>query len=158
MKTLLLFLFTFTASFAQDFVVTRGGLVSKADDTKNYFVANFNGVPADTLYANANKYIQETYNNGPVSVMKSNDAGKLISFTSSDYFISKAKINKTKEEVTYYAAYTTTVEFKNDKVKITFSNIDIYYTDVNNEKHNMPFISYWDDKGKLIDPQSKKIV
>ena len=158
MKTLLLFLLICTATFAQDFTVIPAGLVSKQDVTKNYFVAYFEGVPADTLYSHANKYIQETYNNGNASVMDSAEKGSLISFVSNDMFISKSKRNKSKDEVTYYATFTTTTEFKDNRVKVTYSKIEIYYTDINNEKHVMPFTSFWDDKGKLIEPQAKKIV
>jgi|GEM_PF-2984197 len=158
MKTLLLFLLTCTATFAQDFLVTPAGLLSKQDDTKNYFVASFDGVPADTLYNHANKYIQDTYNNGAASVMESNDKGTLISFVSNDTFISKSKRNKNTEEVTYYATFTTTTEFKDNRVKITYTKIEIYYTDTNNEKHVLLFPSFWDDKGKLLEPQAKKIV
>jgi len=158
MKTLLLLLLTCTATFAQDFVVTRAGLATKEDDTKNYFIAYFDGVPADTLYTHANKYIQDTYNNGTASVMESNEKGTLISFVSNDTFISKSKRNKSKEEVTYYATFTTTTEFKDNRVKITYTKIEIYYTGLNNEKQVLPFTAFWDEKGKLIEPQAKKIV
>ena len=155
MKTLLLFLFACTACIAQEFTVTRGGLASKEDNTQYYVIANFEGISADTLYSNANKYVQKNYRNLG-NTIKNDDENKSVTFETTNVVIKTVKKGTT--DINYFANYSGNLEVKDGKVKIAFTNVDIYTLDAANEKKSYPFTSYWNKKGKIIELEIKKLV
>ena len=154
MKTLLVLLVCSTG-FAQEFVATRTGLASKKDITQNYVILNFDETSADTLYVRAKKYIQKKYS-GARDVVSSDDQNKTISFETAGNGIKTVKKNNA--ETVYLADYKSNIEVKEGKLKITYSNIDIYTEAKDGEKKRFPFDSYWNAKGKVIDAETKKIV
>jgi len=155
MKTLLLFLLISTSCLAQEWTVTKTGLVAKNDDTKNFIIREYSNIPADTLFAVAKKYIQSKYG-GAINVIKSEEAGKFLNFEIADRSVSKVKRNKA--DVEYFVTYKGILEFKDNKAKITFSTVEPYYIDSANEKFSLPFTSYWNSDRKLVDKESKKLI
>ncbi|KGO91329.1 DUF4468 domain-containing protein [Flavobacterium subsaxonicum] len=154
MKTLL-FLFLSCACFAQEFTVTPAGLASKTDPSKTYVVVHFEGVSADSLYASAKRYVQSKYT-GPKDAIKGELPSQFISFeTTSDTIMSVKEKNKT---VAYNATYTTTIDFKDGKIRISFPAVDIYTLNKSGEKEAYPFSAYWNKSGKLVNSRSKKLV
>jgi ABC-type amino acid transport substrate-binding protein len=155
MKTLL-FLFLSCACFAQEFTVTPSGLASKKDPTKVYEVVHFDGISADSLFANAKRYIQSKYT-GPKDAIKGELAGQFITFeTTSTTMMSVKESNKAL--VAYDATYTTTLDFKDGKMKISFPTVEIYTLNKAGEKEVYPFSEYWNKSGKLVNSRSKKLV
>jgi hypothetical protein len=156
MKALLLFLFACTASFAQEFTVTAtGGLVSKKDTKSEYVIAYSKGIPADTLYTSAKKYIEAKSADTQIAV-KSDDPGKILIFETTDAPVSTLK--KKNEEVTYSTSFTTSLEFKDGKTRITYGNIIVYITNSKKEKTDYPLTSIYNSKGKVTDQQAKNLV
>lgn len=155
MKTLLSFLFMCTAGFAQEFVVTQAGLVSKTDNTQNYIIADVQGIPADTLFMNAKKYIQSKYT-GPRDAVNSDDVNKTISFNTAN--VGMITVKKKGVDTVYFADYTGTVEVKDGKARIVFSNVNVYTANPGEDKKQFPVTSFIDAKGKVTDAETKKIV
>lgn len=155
MKTILLFLFACTATFAQEFNVTRGGLTAKGDNSQYYILESFEGIPADSLYANAKRYVQKNYGTLGNSI-KTDDANKSVSFTTAN--VAMKTIKKGSADVTYLSNYTGNIEVKDGKAKIAYTSVDVFANGADNTKQNFPFTSYWNKKGKLVQPEIKKVV
>ena len=155
MKTLLLFLLVCSTGFAQEFTITPSGLVSKADNTQNYIVVDLGAIPSDTLYNNAKKYIQGKYT-GPRDTVNSDDANKSITFNTAN--VGMITVKKKGADNTYFADYTCTVDVKDGKGRVIFTNPTIYTANAGEDKKLMPLNSYFNSKGKVVDAETKKIV
>lgn len=155
MKTLLLFLLICSTGFSQELVATRTGLASKKDITQNYVVLNFDGTSSDSLYTRTKKYIQKRYA-GVRDVVSSDDQNRTITIETANNGIKSVKKNGT--ETVYLADYKANLEVKESKLKITYSNIEIYTEAKDGEKTRFPFDSYWNAKGRVVDAETKKIV
>ena len=153
MKTLLFFLLACTATYAQEFKVTPTGLVSKKQATANYVVAHFDSIPSDTLYANAKKYILSKYS-GIKNPITTDEKGSLLRFETGDQVMST--LTKKNSEIKYMGATTATLEFKDGKVKISYGSISVSMTTGDTTKE-LPLTSFWNNKGKLVDGETKKI-
>jgi len=152
MKTFLLFLLACTASFAQDFTLTQTGkLVSKKDTKVDYIILHSPGITADTLYASAKKYIETKSSDSQIAI-KSEDAGKVLIYETSNAPMSASG------DVNYTASFTTSLEFKDGKARITYGNINMYTTSTNAEKTNYPLTSIYNSKGKVTDQKAKNLI
>lgn len=155
MKALLLFLMACTASFAQNFTVTTtGGLVSKKDSKVDYVIANSPGISADTLYAAAKKYIQ-TKSDGSQVAIKSDEAGKVLIFDTTE---APVTTDDNSTAVAYTSSYTTSIEFKDGKARITYGNIIMYTTGYNKERKDFPLTSVFNSKGKVVNQKAKNLI
>lgn len=155
MKTLLLFLLACTASFAQEFKATPTGLVSKKLATDNYVVASFDSIPADTLYANAKRYILSKYTSGIKNPITTDEKANLLRFDSGEQTMST--LTKKGKEIKYVGSTTGTLEFKEGKVKISYGNV-VVSSITSDVKKDLPLTSYWNSKGKVVDNETKNIV
>lgn len=106
---------------SQKLVVTPDGLRAEADATKDYVVVDVPGKTAAEQYKNLYNYIQMSYKN-PDAVIKGKVEGEYLSFETykPDAVLGKAGMSKS----TFNAKYTTRVDFKDGKARITFSDID----------------------------------
>jgi hypothetical protein len=155
MKALLLFLMACTASFAQNFTVTStGSLVSKKDSKVDYVIANSPGISADSLYAGAKRYMQSKSGEAQVT-LKSEDPGKVLIFETTDAPVTTVENTS---PVAYTASYTTSIEFKEGKARITYGNIIMYTTGTNREKKDFPLTSVYNSKGKVVNQKAKNLV
>jgi len=154
MRLLLLLLFTCTASMAQEFNVSLSGLVSKKDPAKNYVVASFSGVSADSLYAKVSAYMETKYSGA--AVVAETEENKSINYSIQDAAVSTIKKNGA--EVTYYTSYNMLLDFKDGKIRIAFSNVKIYTVNESKEKKDYAYNSFWNTEGKVVDPNTKRIV
>lgn len=153
MKTLLFFLMACTATFAQEFKATPTGLVAKKAPTEAYIVAHFDGIPADTLYANAKRYLLSKYS-GIKNPITADEKGKLLRFETGDQTM--ASQTKKGLETNYVTTTTGTLEFKEGKVKISYGNVAVKSVTGETIKE-LPLTSYWNNNGKIVDANTKDI-
>jgi hypothetical protein len=153
MKTLLFFLMACTAAFAQEFKATPTGLVAKKTPAQAYVVARFDSIPADTLYANAKRYLLSKYS-GIKNPIVGDESGKLLRFETGDQVMSTlaGKGGETK----YLGAATGTLEFKDGKVKISYGNIALKSV-AGETVMELPLTSFWNKKGKIVEANAKNI-
>jgi len=151
MKTLLFLILACTASFAQEFKAIPTGLVSEKDPAINYVVANFDNIPADTLYANAKRYILSRYT-GIKNPIVLDEKASLLRFETVDEVM--AAVDKKNQKVKYLGTATATLEFKDGKVKISYSGVAVSSLTGETRKE-LPLDSFWNAKRKLVDSEAK---
>lgn len=103
------------------FNLTPHWLVSVSDSTKNYVVIIVDSTSAENLYKKTINYINMTYKN-PESVIRGKSENEFLTFATHDE-ISVKFMAETTVDVDYF----TTISYKNDKIKIIFSDIEMYY-------------------------------
>ncbi|MXN91235.1 DUF4468 domain-containing protein [Flavobacterium sp. Sd200] len=152
----LLFLCAFTSGFSQGFVVSKtGGLVSKKDGKVDYIIVESPGIPADTLYASAKKYIETKSADTKISLTGDN-AGKSLIYDTTDASITT--LTKNGQDVSYTATYTTSLEFKDGKARITYGNISIYAQQGGASRESYPLTSVYTAAGKVADKKVKNLI
>lgn len=115
-------LFIAISTFGQEFVVTPEGLRDNSNNDKTYLVISTPNKTAEQNYNNALKYINKTYTN-PKEVIKGDIKSEYLRF---DTFVSGLLIvNNSGAKVSNDVKYTTTLTFKDDRVKYEISNLDL---------------------------------
>jgi hypothetical protein len=134
MKKLALFLtllFSITLT-SQSFEVTQDGLKDAQDLDKEYLVLNFENKNAQELYNKTIRYINETYKN-PEEVIVGNIENEFVKFKT--YQSNFARFKNGFVKIPWSINYTTTISFKDNKVKYEINSIDI----TNKENNNLYF-------------------
>lgn len=155
--TLLTFLFSFISFFAfsQAYVVTPEGLVDATNPDNSYVVIQAEGKTASELYANAIKYINKSYKS-PENVIKGKVEGEHLSYIThvSEFLL----YNNTGAKILIAADFTTTLNFKDGKVKFEISELLM----ANSQGFQLKFMGnifktyvVYNPKGQLRKPETK---
>lgn len=146
-------------SFAQKVVVTPLGIVSESDSEKDYIVIEVPDKTAGELYNNALAYIQKNYKN-PSEVLKAKVENDYIRFdTHADrvFYLNAGLGTKNWGDINY----TTQLDFKDGKIKISFPVIDLKpdaieaQYDIGWKSEGMMNPGLYDKKGKLKQEEAK---
>jgi len=135
------------------YVVTPNGLKSSLDETKEYVVFEAEGKAAKDLYQNTINYINKNYKN-PDEVIKGKVEGEFIKFnTHADKVMALTPMGM---KLYYDANFTTEVEFKEGKFKVTIHSIEMLPDDVSMGRIPFAFSTLWNRKNELKKEQQKK--
>lgn len=110
------------SALAQQFEVTPDGLRDKGNLQNTYLVIETPGKTAAELYQNAIRYVQKQYKN-PDAATKGSIENELLRFDT--YAPQFAKVNNSGAMLVTSMEYGTELQFKDDKVRIEISNVDI---------------------------------
>jgi hypothetical protein len=103
------------------FNLTPHWFVSVQDSTKNYVVITIDSCSADKLYKKTINYINLTYKS-PESVIRGKSENEFLTFVTHDKIV--MKLNRIENvDIEYF----TTISYKDNKIKITFTDVDMYF-------------------------------
>jgi hypothetical protein len=112
--------------YSQKFSVTPEGLKDSLNIDKSYIVINIEGKTAKDLYESIIKYINVTYKN-PKEVLKGNVENEFISF---ETYVANFPLTKNGyAKMNIGTKYTTTLGFKDGKIKYEISDIKMKAVD-----------------------------
>ena len=120
-KIILIALIFFSlCGYSQKFIVTPEGIKDSLNIDKSYVVINVEGKTAKGLYEGVINYINVTYKN-PKDILKGNVENEFISF---ETFVANFPLTKNGyAKMDIGTKYTTTLTFKDGKIKCEISDI-----------------------------------
>lgn len=132
MKQLLFLIFFgfYVTSYAQQFVVTPGGLKDASNKENSFLVINIKGLSAKELYDKSLEYIIKTYQN-PDKVIKGKLDGEYLRYDT--YVPNLLYIRNAGFKQFFSASFSVVLNFKDGKIKYEITELEIKHVDTNSK-------------------------